>query len=238
MDIERSYWAELKTDTRDLFRSAWGFLRTYRLAFLALLVLTITAALLIFPHDRKLIGIVAGNWKIPFWWYYAGELSRYGAFERATIWLLAMIWVVGFLAGRHDWRRAALATLLACALAGPTANIIKHTTGRPRPNEGVEEDRFHGPTLDSGYASFPSAHTITAMATAATLGVVFPAIAVPVVLFEGAVSFSRIYVRGHYVTDVLVGASLGITYGLLFGFACRKLNRRDERARESVDTKR
>ena len=84
---------------------------------------------------------------------------------------------------------------------------IKHLVERARPCRelsGVHELAGCGGTF-----SFPSNHALNTAAAAAFLQVLYPAtgwISWPLVVVIG---FSRVYVGGHYVTDVLGGWAIG-----------------------------
>jgi undecaprenyl-diphosphatase len=94
---------------------------------------------------------------------------------------------------------------------------IKHLVERVRPCRelsGVHELAGCGGTF-----SFPSNHALNTAAAAAFLHVLYPAtgwISWPLVALIG---FSRVYVGGHYVTDVLggwaIGGMLGVGIALL-----------------------
>lgn len=218
----------------ELLRTARNIFRRYRGLYILFPLLTLAGAAFVFFHDAAITRIVTTDWHIRFWWFYAGELSRYGAFERGTLLLVGILLVGGYLKKNWNWRRAAIACLLACLFAGLTVNLVKCTTGRPRPNAGVMRDGFYGPHSDNDYKSFPSAHAATSMATAACLASVFPSLSIPLYLFEGGVALSRVYVKGHYFSDVLVGSMIGLWFGSLMGLACRRINRRREETGISV----
>lgn len=106
------------------------------------------------------------------------------------------------------WGRIFLAMLVASALAGATARVIKVTTGRARPSVKSEEV-WSGPSLTSKYHAFPSGHTAASTAFFAVLffanrriGLIF----LPIPILIG---FSRIYVAAHYLSDVVVAMILG-----------------------------
>lgn len=84
---------------------------------------------------------------------------------------------------------------------------IKHLVERARPCRELSD--VHELVGCGGTFSFPSNHALNTAAAAAFLQVLYPAtgwISWPLVALIG---FSRVYVGGHYVTDVLGGWAIG-----------------------------
>ncbi|MBR2715411.1 MAG: phosphatase PAP2 family protein [Ruminococcus sp.] len=92
--------------------------------------------------------------------------------------------------------------------------IIKHIIGRMRPSSKLDDDELII-KRPKDY-SFPSGHTASSF-TAFTITMLrcTPAIFIPVLLVALIISFSRMYLRVHYLSDVVCGAALGILSGLL-----------------------
>jgi undecaprenyl-diphosphatase len=84
------------------------------------------------------------------------------------------------------------------------------------------QDGFTGLNRSKKYNSFPSGHAATSMGTATALAVTVPEIGIPALAGAAVVCWSRMYVREHYLTDVIVGASVGTFFGLAFGMAARR----------------
>lgn len=63
--------------------------------------------------------------------------------------------------------------------------------------------------------SFPSGHTLHAVLFSVMLGTYFPALLPVLLVFSVLVALSRMVLGLHYPTDVLAGAGLGLTLGLL-----------------------
>lgn len=88
---------------------------------------------------------------------------------------------------------------------------VKWLVGRPRPCRvlpGVHEISGCGGTF-----SFPSNHALNTAAAAAFLQILYPKtgwVSWPLV---AAIGFSRVYVGGHYLTDVLGGWAIGGAFG-------------------------
>ena len=106
-------------------------------------------------------------------------------------------------------RDMGLATLIANASAHVVAQLLKRRFVRPRPHLVLDALAPLVPIPDE--FSFPSGHACAAMAVAATLAVALPMLgALSLLLVALVVAASRVYLRVHFVTDVLVGMVLGL----------------------------
>lgn len=108
---------------------------------------------------------------------------------------------------------------MALAAAGSAAFVgvglfvaVKNISGRKRPCE--VEPHCWARLLPPDQFSFPSGHTITAFAVAVTLGVFYPAFLGPLVFCALSIAISRILLGMHFLSDVVVGAILGIGLAL------------------------
>ncbi len=123
--------------------------------------------------------------------------------------------VAALLLARRRHRIRAAALLAGGALAWVAVWIAKTVVDRPRPPH---------PLVHTSGASFPSGHATNSvgwLALAIALTVIIPNRAVRVAtisvgaLLAVLVGLTRIYLRAHYVTDVLAGESLAVaTYSL------------------------
>lgn len=90
--------------------------------------------------------------------------------------------------------------------------IIKKAVGRPRPSMLVPEDemKINKPKDHS----FPSGHAASSFcAFAVTLICCPPYIWIPSLAAAVMIAFSRLYLRVHYLSDVLGGMTLGLVDG-------------------------
>ncbi len=123
------------------------------------------------------------------------------------------------------WRVPRIAT--AAVAGGLTANVFKLLIGRERPKyfdmaSDAATDAFSGflPFLYEGSSlkSFPSAHTASGVAFAVVLTHIFPRGKWLFGVLAVLVAIQRIEVCEHFVSDVLVGATVGwlVSNAMLF----------------------
>ena len=107
------------------------------------------------------------------------------------------------------WTRIFLSMLLACAIAGVTARVIKVATGRARPSVSSEET-WTGPSLSSKFHAFPSGHTAASTAFFAVLFFANWRIGLACLPIPMLIGFSRMYVAAHHLSDVTAAALIGL----------------------------
>jgi len=132
----------------------------------------------------------------------------------AALVILTAIW-----AARHDRAREGVALVVAHALTFVCVHIAKDVSDRPRPSGQLSD------TAGLAYPSGHSAYAIAWIACAVVLvrgghrwstRVALVTVALAIAAFVGA---SRIYLRAHYLSDVIGGFALGTAIYSLAGVA-------------------
>ncbi len=128
------------------------------------------------------------------------------------------IWLVAFVIPFLITRRYRETSVILAASLGVNYLIgevlIKKSVGRDRPSTWIsDEDMKINKPKDH---SFPSGHSASSFcAFTVTAWCCPPWIWIPALLLACAIAFSRMYLRVHYLTDVLGGIVLGIIDGSL-----------------------
>ncbi len=98
--------------------------------------------------------------------------------------------------------------MLAAGLSGTLIyKWLKHKTHRPRPYQVRQDVFLSGKPLD--HFSFPSGHTLHAVAFGLVALFYFPVLAIVLISFIVMVAMSRVILGLHYPSDVLAGAAIG-----------------------------
>jgi undecaprenyl-diphosphatase len=131
---------------------------------------------------------------------------------RAVSWLgNGIFWYALMLAQLlREPREAALPVLhmvFAGAVCTAAYKMVKQGTLRPRPYQSLAHVAAGAPSLDA--FSFPSGHTLHAVAFTVIALEYWPGLAPLLVPFTLATAASRVVLGLHYPSDVLAGAFLG-----------------------------
>lgn len=92
--------------------------------------------------------------------------------------------------------------------------IIKRIIARQRPSDSIHEDDMI--VKKPKDYSFPSGHTASSF-TAFTVILLYCPVyfSIPALLVASTIGFSRVYLRVHFLSDVIAGAVLGTVLGVL-----------------------
>jgi undecaprenyl-diphosphatase len=110
-------------------------------------------------------------------------------------------------------RRLGLMTGMANLLSHLVVQGLKRTVIRRRP--AVRQPYIPALASSPDHYSFPSGHACAAMAVALPVLLDTPTAGLPLLGIALTVGASRVYLRVHYVTDVVVGQILGAVTALL-----------------------
>ncbi len=124
------------------------------------------------------------------------------------------------------WYRMSVFVFASVAITGIFASLTKYSIGRARP-QMIEEFgpfAFDPFAFDAKWAAWPSGHTTTAFAMATALAIIVPRYRPVFFLFAGIAGISRAVLGAHYISDVIMGATVG-TVGtvLIYRWFGRKL---------------
>ncbi len=126
-------------------------------------------------------------------------------------WLVCLPFLIN-----REWRTTGFNFVISLCFAHVMGEgLIKHIVKRTRPCHDLDDDEqiINRPR----FYSFPSGHTT---ASFAMLGVaIFRGlplfVVIPIAIIAVLIGFSRIYLRVHYLSDVVAGMVLGLTCGAL-----------------------
>jgi undecaprenyl-diphosphatase len=105
-----------------------------------------------------------------------------------------------------------LCGFLAFAFELPTYAVLKKTFKRRRPYLVVERlERIHDP---SDEFSFPSGHTAGGFLMAYIVSHFFPGATLSMYIWASSIGISRVFLRVHFVSDILAGAALGTGFAI------------------------
>ncbi len=129
------------------------------------------------------------------------------------------ITLAGYITGNREIYEFGKYGGLSFLLTGISTLALKSAIGRARPHTGLGVMHFRPLSLDDDFHSLPSGHTSVAFSAA---GYVFSKTDNPLVkwgtlVLASGVGLARVYYDRHWLSDVLLGASLGFSIGYTVG---------------------
>lgn len=115
------------------------------------------------------------------------------------------------------YRDAAVGPILHMIVVGLVCTagykLLKARTSRPRPYQLHSSIQHFIAPLDR--FSFPSGHTLHAVAFSLVAAGYYPGLSIPLAVFSLLIAMSRVVLGLHYPSDVLAGATIGGAIALL-----------------------
>ncbi|BCD67628.1 phosphatase PAP2 family protein [Nitratiruptor sp. YY09-18] len=187
----------------------------YRLSLIALVV----AILSIFFFDYTIADF--------FHTYHHKIFKAITAFgDSAPYLIISLLLFILYKKSKPLLAKGALFIFLSVAISGIITDIIKIIIGRPRPKlylaHNLTTPEFF--KFKASFWSMPSGHTTTAFAVATAFALLFPKYRYFFFFMAFLVGLSRIALDKHYLSDVIVGAIIGVLstivlYRRLYGTA-------------------
>ncbi len=162
--------------------------------------------------DGPVRGVIS-HFQSPYLHEAMGWLSYLGKGWIQAIPCLLLMMAGLFVKKDAQMEEAGRKSIYAIAIAGILVQTVKHLIGRPRPRVMDMVGLSLGPSFENGFDSFPSGHATSAFALAATLTAFYPKMRYPLYAYSILVSFSRIYLNAHFISDVFAGIVLGLWIG-------------------------
>jgi hypothetical protein len=134
-----------------------------------------------------------------------------------TVPIVGGMYLYGYLADDGKMRKTSLLSVESFVLTGVFVQILKHATGRHRPDTGDGPGAWDGPRIHNTGAnmSFPSGHGSSAFAVASVIASEYDNIIVPTLAYGVATitALNRISHNAHWSSDTLVGSAIGYFTG-------------------------
>lgn len=129
-----------------------------------------------------------------------------------AVWITTIL-IYSSLQKSRSLQHCAVSMLASLALSGIYVQILKFLTGRGRPVLDLHSFSFMPFSTANNWHSFPSGHSTSCFALAATAAYFYPDKKNLWYLLAFFISFGRVISESHFPTDIMGGAFLGILSG-------------------------
>lgn len=111
-----------------------------------------------------------------------------------------------------DVMRWGFQALMSFLMSGVVVQLFKHILGRKRPYavESLSPHEFHFFTANYEFHSIPSGHSQVMFTAATLLWLIWPKGGMVWFLAAGLIAMTRVITLNHWLSDILIGAYLGI----------------------------
>lgn len=133
--------------------------------------------------------------------------------SHASVLLSALVYAILLVKSYISEPQLALRICVAAAVPFAVVTVLRRLIDAPRPYELYSF--YETPPKNKRGSSFPSRHVFSSFIIATLSYILSPWLAAAVALVGVALSVSRVLLGIHFVRDVLAGALIGITSGLL-----------------------
>jgi undecaprenyl-diphosphatase len=160
-------------------------------------------------RDHRLMKRV-NQWSAPQWvrvWMICATRGGDG-------WLWYAMGLVILAFGGAERFRAVASGVIAAGVGIVFFISLKRLAGRRRPCDF--EPHCWAKLLPPDQFSFPSGHSITAFAVAISWGLFYPSLMIGLLFCAISIAVSRILLGMHFLSDVVVGATIGTSLGYTF----------------------
>jgi undecaprenyl-diphosphatase len=168
--------------------------------------------------ELKILDFIADTFQCGFLDLFMPLITKLG--DAGIFWIAVAVVFLIF----KKTRKTGIMMGVALVLGLLVGNLfLKPVVGRVRPYDmpGVDVELLVERLHDK---SFPSGHTLACFEAATVLLIRDKRFGISAIVIAILVALSRLYLYVHYPTDVLVGAVLGITFGVLACYIVNKVH--------------
>ena len=148
-------------------------------------------------------------------------------FDDPKYWLLPLIfvWLYASISDKQNRKKLLILVPLVILLSDQIGSQIKNLELRDRPWFYYGKDVVNHLGGNGGkHKSFPSNHSANLIGLSVIFSYIYNNKKKYFLIIAGLIGFSRVYIGVHFPIDVISGAIIGISMGLLLIFSWTKIN--------------